>query len=61
MAPCRVLPANNVVGQHGKTAAFLGFDEIHGYASHNLFEALAPDPSAILSSDMDHQLRQPLR
>jgi hypothetical protein len=41
----RVLPANNVVGQHGKTAAFLGFDEIHGYPNHNLFEALAPDPT----------------
>lgn len=41
----RVLPANNVVGQHGKTAAFLGFDEIHGYKDHALFEALAPDPT----------------
>jgi hypothetical protein len=41
----RVLPANNALGQHGKTAAFLGFDEIHGYKDHNLFEALAPDPT----------------
>lgn len=45
----RVLPANNVVGQHGKTAAFLGFDEIHGYKDHALFEALAPDPPATAS------------
>lgn len=41
----RVLPANNVVGQHGKTAAFIGWDEIHGYKDHSLFEALAPDPT----------------
>jgi hypothetical protein len=30
---------------HGKTALFIGFDEIHGYRSHDLFEALAPDPT----------------
>jgi hypothetical protein len=41
----RILAANNVIGQHGKTAAFLGFDEIHGYKDHALFEALAPDPT----------------
>jgi hypothetical protein len=41
----RVLPANNVVGQHGKTAAFIGFDEIHGYRDYALLEALAPDPT----------------
>ena len=41
----RVLPAGNIVGQHGKTAAFLGFDEIHGYKDHALLEALAPDPT----------------
>jgi hypothetical protein len=41
----RILPARDVVGQHGKTYSFAGFDEIHGYRSHDLFEALAPDPS----------------
>jgi phage terminase large subunit-like protein len=41
----KILPANNVIGQHGKTAAFLGFDEIHGYRDHALFEALAQDPT----------------
>jgi len=40
-----ILPARDVVGQHGKTYIFCGFDEIHGYRSHDLFEALAPDPS----------------
>jgi hypothetical protein len=41
----RILPANNIIGQHGKTACFLGFDEIHGYKDHALLEALAPDPT----------------
>jgi hypothetical protein len=41
----RILPANNVIGQHGKTACFIGFDEIHGYKDHALLEALAPDPT----------------
>jgi phage terminase large subunit-like protein len=41
----RILPAQNVVGQHGRTAIFLGFDEIHGYKDWDLFEALAPDPT----------------
>ena len=41
----RVLPARDVAGAHGKTYLFAGFDEIHGYRSHDLFEALAPDPS----------------
>jgi hypothetical protein len=41
----RVLPANNVIGQHGKTCAFLGYDEVHGQRDHSLFEALAPDPT----------------
>jgi hypothetical protein len=40
-----ILPARDVVGQHGKTYIFCGFDEIHGYRSHDLFEALAPDPT----------------
>jgi hypothetical protein len=40
-----ILPAGDVVGSHGKTALFIGFDEIHGYRTHDLFEALAPDPT----------------
>jgi hypothetical protein len=40
-----ILPAGDVVGSHGKTALFVGFDEIHGYRTHDLFEALAPDPT----------------
>ena len=41
----QILPANNAVGQHGKTAIFVGFDEIHGYRNYDLLEALAPDPT----------------
>jgi hypothetical protein len=41
----RILPARDIAGQHGKTYGFCGFDEIHGYRSHDLFEALAPDPT----------------
>jgi hypothetical protein len=41
----QILPARNAVGQHGKTAGFIGFDEIHGYRTYDLFEALAPDPT----------------
>ena len=40
-----ILPARDVQGAHGKTYTFVGFDEIHGYRSHDLFEALAPDPT----------------
>jgi phage terminase large subunit-like protein len=41
----RILPSRDAVGQHGKTFAFVGFDEIHGYRTHDLFEALAQDPT----------------
>jgi hypothetical protein len=41
----QVLPANDVKGSHGKTYLFIGFDEIHSYRTHDLFEALAPDPT----------------
>jgi hypothetical protein len=41
----KILPAQNTLGQHGKTACFLGYDEIHGYRDYDLFEALAPDPT----------------
>lgn len=42
-----ILPAKDVAGLHGKTFAFTGFDEIHGYRNHDLFEALAPDPTRL--------------
>jgi len=41
----RILPARDAVGSHGKTALFVGFDEIHGLKNHDLLEALAPDPT----------------
>ncbi|HWV41314.1 hypothetical protein [Pseudorhodoplanes sp.] len=41
----QILAARNVIGQHGKTALFIGYDEVHGYRSWDLFEALAPDPT----------------
>jgi hypothetical protein len=41
----QILPARDVAGQHGKTALFIGFDEIWAYKNHDLFEALALDPS----------------
>ncbi|WP_375791096.1 hypothetical protein ACE102_03140 [Bradyrhizobium sp. vgs-9] len=41
----RIIPAQNAIGQHGKTAIFIGYDEIHGYANWDLMEALQPDPT----------------
>ena len=41
----RILPAHDVVGLHGKTAGFVGFDEIHGLKNWDLIEALQPDPT----------------
>lgn len=41
----KILPARDVVGQHGTTGIFIGFDEIHGYKTYDLFEALKPDPT----------------
>jgi phage terminase large subunit-like protein len=41
----RILPARDIAGAHGKTYLFAGFDEIHAYRSHDLFEALAADPT----------------
>lgn len=40
-----ILPAKDVAGAHGKTFLFIGYDEIHAYRNHDLFEALAPDPT----------------
>ncbi len=42
-----ILPAQDAVGAHGKTYRLLGVDEIHGYRSWDLLEALAPDPTRL--------------
>ena len=44
-ATLKVLPAKDVAGAHGKSAAFIGYDEIHGYRDWSLMEALQPDPT----------------
>ena len=44
-ASLRILPARDVAGMHGKSAAFVGFDEIHTQRNWDLLEALQPDPS----------------
>jgi phage terminase large subunit-like protein len=41
----RILPAGDIAGMHGKTALFVGWDEIHTYRSYDIFEALSPDPT----------------
>lgn len=41
----QILPAKDIAGAHGKTFLFCGYDEIHAYRSHDLFEALATDPT----------------
>lgn len=41
----QILPARDAAGAHGKTSLFVGFDEIHGIRSWDIFEALAPDPT----------------
>ena len=43
-ASLRILPANDALGAHGKSAAFVGFDEIHGYRSWDILEAMQLDP-----------------
>lgn len=40
----KILPAGDVLGAHGKTYLWAGFDEIHGYRTWDIFEALALDP-----------------
>ena len=42
-----VLPAQDVVGQHGKSYRFCGYDEIHGYRTWDILEALQPDPTRL--------------
>jgi phage terminase large subunit-like protein len=44
-ATLKVLPARDVVGAHGKSAAFVGYDEIWGYRDWGLMESLQPDPT----------------
>jgi hypothetical protein len=39
-----ILPAGDVVGQHGKSYRFCAYDEIHGYRTWDVFEAMQPDP-----------------
>ncbi|RYC28860.1 hypothetical protein D3273_27010 [Lichenibacterium minor] len=40
-----ILPAKDSAGAHGKTYSICGFDEIHAYKGHEIFEALAQDPT----------------
>jgi hypothetical protein len=42
-----VLPAKDVIGLHGKTFLFIGYDEIHGYRNYDVLEALALDPTRL--------------
>jgi hypothetical protein len=44
-ATLKILPAKDTIGAHGKSAAFIGYDEIHGYKDWSLMEALQPDPT----------------
>jgi hypothetical protein len=41
----QIIPARNATGQHGKSACFIGYDEIHGFRDWALMEALQPDPT----------------
>jgi hypothetical protein len=42
-----ILPAGDVVGTHGKTYLFVGFDEIHGYKTWDILEAMQLDPTRL--------------
>ena len=46
-AVLKILPAKDVAGAHGKSAAFIGYDEVHGYRDWGLMEALQPDPTRV--------------
>jgi hypothetical protein len=39
-----ILPAGDVAGSHGKSYRFCGYDEIHGYRTFDIIEAMQPDP-----------------
>ena len=40
-----ILPTGDVIGSHGKTYLFCGFDEIHGHRNWDLLEATQLDPT----------------
>jgi hypothetical protein len=40
-----ILPAGDIAGSHGKTYRYAGFDEIHGYKTWDIFEAMQLDPT----------------
>jgi phage terminase large subunit-like protein len=40
----QILPAGDADGLHGKSYAFIGYDEIHAYRDWSIIEALQPDP-----------------
>jgi phage terminase large subunit-like protein len=40
-----ILPAQDVVGSHGKTYRFCGVDELHGHRTWDLLEAMQLDPT----------------
>jgi hypothetical protein len=42
-----VLPAGDVAGSHGKTYRFCGFDEVHGYRTWDVLEAMQFDPTRL--------------
>jgi len=42
-----ILPARDVIGLHGKTFLFIGYDEIHGYRNYDVMEALTMDPTRL--------------
>jgi hypothetical protein len=44
-AALKILPARDIAGAHGKSAAIICFDEIHPYKDWSLLEALQPDPT----------------
>jgi hypothetical protein len=56
----RVLSSRDAIGAHGKTAIFVGFDEIHGLRSWDMLEALTPGPDAACAH-VDHVLRYDLQ
>jgi hypothetical protein len=41
----QILPAQAAIGEHGKTYRLRVIDEIHGYRSWDILEALEPDPT----------------
>jgi hypothetical protein len=43
----QILPAQDAVGAHGKTFRFCGFDEVHGYRTWDILEAMQPDPTRL--------------